>query len=144
MVLGKLPVPGRPTILITVGQGPTALAVGAGGGCLDIFTLIYPFFPLSPSLWETARYRLKYCLKGPLNPKPTNQPTVYILPKCSCASRRGPLYVCDTCPLRELAVQLSQLASEFSHFMFHRDVLPPQLFLMFGTPVTYLSPTPSV
>ena len=76
MVLGKLPVPGRPTFLITVGQGPTALAVGAGGGCLDIFTLIYPFFPLSPSLWETARYRLKYCLKGPLNPKPTNQPTL--------------------------------------------------------------------
>ena len=74
MVLGKLPVPGRPIIWITVGQGPTALAVGAGGGCLDIFTLIYPFFPLSPSLWETARYRLKYCLKGPLNPKPTNQP----------------------------------------------------------------------
>ena len=55
-VLGKLPVPGRPTIWITVGQGPTALAVGAGGGCLDIFILIYPFSPLSPSLWETARY----------------------------------------------------------------------------------------
>ena len=74
MALGKLPVPGRPTILITVGQGPIALAVGAGGGCLDIFILSYPFFPLSPSLWETARYRLKYCLKGPLNPKqPTNQ-----------------------------------------------------------------------
>ena len=31
MVLGKLPVPGRPTIWITVGQGPTALAVGADG-----------------------------------------------------------------------------------------------------------------
>ena len=74
MVLGKLPVPGRPTILITVGQGPTALAAGAGGGCLDIFTLIYPISIVSPSLWETARYRLKYCLKGPLNPKqPTNQ-----------------------------------------------------------------------
>ena len=43
MVLGKLPVPGRPTILITVGQGPIALAEGAGGGGLDIFTLIYPF-----------------------------------------------------------------------------------------------------
>ena len=40
MVLGKLPVPGRPTIWIMVGQGPAALAVGAGGGCLDIFTLI--------------------------------------------------------------------------------------------------------
>ena len=75
MVLGKLPVPGRPTIWNTVGQGPTALAVGAGRGCLDIFTLIYPFSPFSPSLWETARYKLKYCLQGPLNPKqPTNQP----------------------------------------------------------------------
>ena len=75
MVLGKLPVPGHPAIRITVGQGPTALTVGAGGGCLDIFTLIYPFSPLSPSLYEMARYRPKYCLKGPLNPKqPTNQP----------------------------------------------------------------------
>ena len=43
MVLGKLPVPGRPTIWITVEQGPTALVVGAGVGCLDIFTLIYHF-----------------------------------------------------------------------------------------------------
>ena len=75
MVLGKLPVSGRPTIWILVGQGPIALAVGAGGVCLDIFTVIYPFFSLSPSLWETARYRLKYCIKGPLNPKTTNQPT---------------------------------------------------------------------
>ena len=31
MVLGKLPVPGRPTIWFMVEQGPTALAVGAGG-----------------------------------------------------------------------------------------------------------------
>ena len=44
MVLGKLPGPGRPTIWMTVGQGPTALAVGAGGGLLDIFTLLYLFF----------------------------------------------------------------------------------------------------
>ena len=86
MVLGKLSVPGRPTIWIAVGQGPTALAVGAGGGGLDIFSL---FSPLSPSLWETARYRLKYRLKGPLNPKQsTNQPSyslfIYIFsPVCS-------------------------------------------------------------
>ena len=60
-------------IWIIVGQGPTALTVGAGGGCFDIFSLIYHFFLLSPSLWETARYRLKYCLKGPLSPK---QPTI--------------------------------------------------------------------
>ena len=33
MVVGKLPVPGRPTDLIRVGQGSTALAVGAGGRC---------------------------------------------------------------------------------------------------------------
>ena len=60
-------------VWMIVGQGPIALAVGAGGGGLDIFTLIYPFSFLSPSLWETARYRLKYCLKGPLNQKqPTN------------------------------------------------------------------------
>ena len=86
LVLGKLPVPGRPTIWKAVGQGPTALAVGAGGGCLDIFTLIYPFSPLSPSLWETARYRLKYCLKGPLNPRqPTKQP-----PPAPSASAVGP------------------------------------------------------
>ena len=72
MVLGKLPVPGRPTVWVIVGQGPTALAVGAGG--LDIFSLVYHFSFLSPSLWETARYRLKYCLKGPLSPnQPTNQ-----------------------------------------------------------------------
>ena len=71
MVLDKLPVPGHPTIWMIVGQGPIVLAVGAGGGCLDIFTL-YPFSPLSPPLWEMARYRLKYCLKGSLNPK---QPT---------------------------------------------------------------------
>ena len=54
MVLGKLPVPGRPTTWIIVGQGPIALAVGAGGGCLDIFTLLCLFASLSPSLWETA------------------------------------------------------------------------------------------
>ena len=62
-------------IWIKVGQGPIVLAVGAGGGCLDIFSLICQFSFLSPSLWETARYRLKYCLEGPLSPKqPTNQP----------------------------------------------------------------------
>ena len=52
MVLGKLPVPGRPTVWMIAGQGPIALAVGAGGGgggCLDIFTLLclFLFLPLS-------------------------------------------------------------------------------------------------
>ena len=75
MVLGKLPVPGRPTISITVGQGPVALAVGAGGVLLT-FLLSSILSLLSPALWETARYRLKYCLKGPLNSK---QPTNHLL-----------------------------------------------------------------
>ena len=75
MVLGKLPVPGRPTLWITAGQGPTALAVGAGGGCFGHFFSRLSFLFLTPSLRETTRYRLKYCLKGPLSPnKPTNQP----------------------------------------------------------------------
>ena len=70
MVLGKPPVPGRPIVWITVEQGPTALAVGAGGGCLDFFTLIYPFSPLSPSLWET-----EILSQRAVKPKTTNQPT---------------------------------------------------------------------
>ena len=71
MVLGKLPLSGRPSIWIIV---------GAGWGCLDIFILLYLFSPLSPFLWEMAQYRLKYCLKGSLNPKQhTNQPIQHIL-----------------------------------------------------------------
>ena len=31
-----------------VGQRPTVLAVGAGGGCVAIFTLIYLYSPLFP------------------------------------------------------------------------------------------------
>ena len=49
MVLGELPVPGRPTIWSSVGQGPTALAVGAGGGCLEFLLpsiLSFLFLPL--------------------------------------------------------------------------------------------------
>ena len=79
MVLGRLSVPGHSTIWIIVEQGggrvvrwcwvnfqcrgvlliwiivrqrPTALAVGADGGCLDIFSLIYPFPSLSFSLGD--------------------------------------------------------------------------------------------
>ena len=62
MVLGKLPVPGRPTVWMIVGQGPTVFG-------WRLFGHFYaPFSPLTPFLWEMAQYRLKYCLKGPLNP----------------------------------------------------------------------------
>ena len=70
------------SIWIRVGQGPIVLAIGAGRGCLDIFSLDYHFSFLSPFLRETARYRLKYCLNGPLNPKQrTNQTQKDISPR---------------------------------------------------------------
>ena len=49
MTLGNFPVPGRPIIWMVVGHGPLVLAVGAGWGCLDIFTLDL-FFLSSVSL----------------------------------------------------------------------------------------------
>ena len=70
MVLYKLPVPGRPTIWIKVGQGPTALAVGVAGGCLTILLssiLSLLFLPLFGRLPNTSQRALK--------PKTTNQPT---------------------------------------------------------------------
>ena len=56
-MLDKLSMPGRPTDLILVGQGPIVLAVSA---CWVIWTFflssIFSFFFLP--FWETARYRL--------------------------------------------------------------------------------------
>ena len=74
MVMGKLPVPGRPTILDYSRARAYYTCSRCGWGLFGHFYSHLSFSPLSPSLWETARYRLKYCLKGPLNPKqPTNQ-----------------------------------------------------------------------
>ena len=82
MVLGKLPVPGRPANLdySRARARASVLAEGAGGRYSDIFPLIYHITFLSPSLW--VLYGLKYCLKGPLSPKQlTNQlwPDAYIM-----------------------------------------------------------------
>ena len=75
MVLGKLPGPGRPTNLDLSRARACCACSRCGGGLFGHFSLIYQFYLRSPSLWETARYRLKYYLKGPLNPinQPTNQ-----------------------------------------------------------------------
>ena len=62
MVLGKLQCRGALLIGIIVGQGPIALAVGAGGSCLDISSLVYIFSCLSLSL--------KLKLKTPNQPNP--------------------------------------------------------------------------
>ena len=69
-VLGKLPVPGRPTNVDYSRARANYACSRCGWLLFGHFSLIYHFFFLSPSLWETARYRLKYRLKGP---KTTNQ-----------------------------------------------------------------------
>ena len=57
-----------------VEQGPIILAVEAGVDCSDIF--LSPVISLSfLLLWQTLRYRQKYCPKELYNPKqPTNHP----------------------------------------------------------------------
>ena len=58
-------------IWIIVAQGPAVLVVGADGGLFGHFFLSIISL-LSHYLWETTQYRLKYCVRGPLNSK---QPT---------------------------------------------------------------------
>ena len=79
MVLDKLPGPGRPTILDKSRARAYCTCSRCGWGLFGHFTLICPFSFLSPSLWDTTRYRLKYCLKGSLSPKTTNQPKIHLM-----------------------------------------------------------------
>ena len=76
MVLGKLPVPGRPTNVDYGRTGAYCACNRCGWRWFRYFSPICHFSFLSPSLWKAARYRLKYCLKGPVSPtQPANQPT---------------------------------------------------------------------
>ena len=119
MVLGKLPVPGRSTNWIIVGQGPTVLAIGVGRGCLDICSLVYHFSLLSPTLWETARYRLKYCLKGPLSPRqPTNQSSG----RATTQQTLGPMFAMTLTARRRPANEPTYNAL-FDKNSFHMDLL---------------------
>ena len=73
MVLGKLSVPGRPTYFHYSRARAYCACSRCGWGMFGHFFSRLSFLS---SFWETARYRLKYCMKGPLNSKqPTNQPT---------------------------------------------------------------------
>ena len=67
-MLGKLRL-----IWIIVGQGPLALAVGADGGCLDIFSLIY-HFSFSLSLGD-GPVQTEILSQRAVKPKTNNQPT---------------------------------------------------------------------
>ena len=60
---------------VMVGQGPTALAVGADGGCFAIFYAHLTFLSCFTLSLLVGPIETEYCLKGPLNPKQsTNKP----------------------------------------------------------------------
>ena len=71
-MLGKLSVPGRPTNL-NYSRAKAYCACSRCGLVLFGHFSRLSFLSSFSLLWETVRYRLKYRLKGPLNP--TNQPT---------------------------------------------------------------------
>ena len=68
MVLGKQPVPGRPTTFENSSARAFCACSRCGGSCFLSSIISLFFLPL----WETARSRLKYCLKGQLNLKQPN------------------------------------------------------------------------
>ena len=70
-MLGKHSVPGILLIWIIVGQGPIVLAVDAGVGCLDIFSLVYLFSFLSPSLGDGPMWT-EILSQRAIKPKTTN------------------------------------------------------------------------
>ena len=72
-VQGKLPVPGRPTIWITVGQGPTTLAVGAGGVVWTFLHSSILYFLFLPRFGNGPIY-IEILSQWAVEPKTTNQP----------------------------------------------------------------------
>ena len=72
VVLGKLPVLGHPSNLDNSEARAYCACSRCGRGLFGhFFPQLSLLFSFSPFL---AQYRLKYCLKGPLNPQqPTNQ-----------------------------------------------------------------------
>ena len=79
----------RSTLLIwiIVGQGSTALAVGAGGGCLYIFSLVYFFSFHSLSLGD-GPIETETLSQRTVKPKTTNQPNPVV------SGMRTPVHSC--------------------------------------------------
>ena len=75
MVLGKLPVPGRPTIWMIVGQGPFALPVGTGGGLFGHFYSPLSFLSSFSLSLEDGPIQTEILSQRAVKPKTTNQPT---------------------------------------------------------------------
>ena len=81
MTLGKLPVPERPTIWIIVGQGPVALAGGAGEGLFGHFYSLLSFLSsVSLSLGDGPIWTeilSQRAIKPEIN-QPTNPLAIYV------------------------------------------------------------------
>ena len=82
MVLGKLPVPGRPTIWMLVGQGPIPLAVGAGGVFFGHFYSPLSFLSSSSLSLGDGPILTEILSQRAAKPKTTNQ----LISSDSCTS----------------------------------------------------------
>ena len=80
MVLGKLPVPGRPTIWMIVGQGPIALAVavGAGGRLFGHFYSPLSFLSSFSLSLGDGLIKTDILSQRAVNPNTTNQPNLRV------------------------------------------------------------------
>ena len=79
MVLGKLLVLGRPINFDNSRTRVYCACSGASGVVWTFFLSSIISLLLSPCLLETARNRLKYCLKGPLNTKQSSNHVFFCL-----------------------------------------------------------------
>ena len=75
MVLDKLPALGCPAILDDSRPRAYCACSRCGWGLFGHVFSPLPFLSSFSLSWETAQYRLKYSLKGPLNPI---QPTTHL------------------------------------------------------------------
>ena len=95
MVLGKLPVPGRPTIWMIVGQRPIALAVGAGGRLFRHFHSPLSFLSSFPLSLGDGLIKTEILSQRAVNPNTTNQPILLVLRVefwlVGCFGLNGPL-----------------------------------------------------
>ena len=88
MMLGKLPVPGRPTGLDYGGARTYCACSRCGWSCLDIVSLGYHFSLLSPSLGG-GLILTEILSQRAVKPKTTNQPTKILFSEVKQGSKGG-------------------------------------------------------
>ena len=86
MALCKLPAPGRPTIWMIVGQGPNALAVGAGGGLFGHFYSPLSFLSSFSLSLGDGPIKTEILSQRVAKPKTINQPTRHFVSCCPHSS----------------------------------------------------------